>query len=171
MTEEARFELKRLSSAGIPAALQKAERYRLLNEPWQAESICRDILRVEPGHEQALITLVLAITDQFRGEGAKRIEEARALLNSLQDDYRRTYYSGIIWERRATAQLAQNTAAAGHIAYDALRRAMELYEQAERLRPAGNDEALLRWNTCARLISGNPLIQPLPEETPSVQLE
>ena len=41
-------ELKRISQAALPAALAKAERYRLLNEPEQAESICRDVLAVEP---------------------------------------------------------------------------------------------------------------------------
>jgi hypothetical protein len=171
MQDESLFTLKALSPEGIPAALQKAERYRLLNEPWQAESICRDILTIEPEHEQALVTLVLAITDQFQSAGTQRSTEAREVLARLKSEYRRTYYAGIIWERRATAQLAQQTAAAGHIAYDALRHAMTLYEQAEQIRPPGNDEALLRWNTCARLISSNPRIRPLPEEAPQVQLE
>ncbi len=165
------FELKELSPEGVAAALLKAERYRLLNEPWQAESICRDILRAEPEHEQALVTLVLAISDQFRTEGAQRMEEARQVLAQLKGDYKRAYYSGILWERRATAQLTQHTNAAGHIAYDGLRRAMEYYEQAERSRPAGNDEALLRWNTCARLIMSHPQVRPLPEESRADQLE
>ena len=169
--DDLRFALKQLSPEGIPAALQKAERYRLLNEPWQAESICRDILNIQPQHEQALVTLVLAITDQFRSEGAQRIEEARQLLSRLDSDYRRAYYSGIIWERRAVSHLAQHTSAAGHIAYESLRRAMEFYEQAERLRPPGNDEALLRWNTCARLIMSRPQIRPLPPEAPTTELE
>jgi len=41
------FDLKPLSKNAIPAALAKAERYRLLNEPMQAASICEDVLRVE----------------------------------------------------------------------------------------------------------------------------
>jgi len=41
------YELKRLTKEAVPRALEKAERYRLLNEPTEAESICQDILRVE----------------------------------------------------------------------------------------------------------------------------
>src|SRR5262245_46755006 len=171
MTDELVFPLKELSHEGIPAALQKAERYRLLNEPWQAESICRDILQADPQHEQALVTLVLAISDQFRTEGALRMEEARQLLAQFKDEYKRAYYAGILWERRAVRQLMQHSSAAGHIAYDGLRRAMEFYEQAERIRPAGNDEALLRWNTCARLIMSRSDVRPLLQETTADQLE
>jgi len=29
---------------------------------------------------------------------------------------------------------------------------MRWYERAEGMRPSGNDEAILRWNTCARLL-------------------
>ena len=171
MKDETEFPLKVLSREGITAALQKAERYRLLNEPWQAESICRDILRAAGEHEQALVTLVLAITDQFAADGAGRMEEARELIGHLKDEYKRAYYTGSLWERRATAQMRRHTSAAGHIAYDGLRRAMELYEQAERIRPAGNDEALLRWNTCARLIMSHPEVRPLTEGPAVDQLE
>lgn len=165
------FELKKISQEGIPTALQKAERYRLLNEPWQAESICRDILAAEPGHQQALITLVLAITDQFRSEGGKRLEEAQQLLERMDDPYRRTYYAGMVWERRAMAQLTGGAWGAGNIAYEGLRRAMELYEQAERMRPAGNDETLLRWNTCARVIMNNEQVRPPAKEEGALPLE
>ena len=33
---------------------------------------------------------------------------------------------------------------------------MELFEQAEALRPPGNDDALLRWNACARMLNRHP---------------
>ena len=59
------FELKTLSKSAVPAALAQAERYRLLNEPAEAESICLDVLRVEPDNQDALVTLVLSLTDQF----------------------------------------------------------------------------------------------------------
>jgi len=42
------FELKTLSPESVPRALAKAERYRLLNEPVEAESICLDVLAVDP---------------------------------------------------------------------------------------------------------------------------
>ena len=53
------FELKPLSKNAIPAALAKAERYRLLNEPMQAASICEDVLRVEPDNAAARVALIL----------------------------------------------------------------------------------------------------------------
>ena len=53
-------ELKSLHKDAIPAALEKAERYRLLNEPGEAESICLDILHVDPENQQAIVTLLLA---------------------------------------------------------------------------------------------------------------
>ena len=62
------FELKRLSADAIPAALEKALRYRLLNDPAEAESICHDVLRIDPENQQALVNLLLALTDRF-GKG------------------------------------------------------------------------------------------------------
>ncbi|MEX2284265.1 MAG: hypothetical protein WEE89_17385 [Gemmatimonadota bacterium] len=147
-----KFELKQLHKDALPAALKKAEHYRLLNEPMQAESICRDILQLEPGHRQALITLVLALTDQFSGDAAARAEEARQLLGQLTDGYERSYYTGLVCERRATAYLERGSHGSAHLAYDWFRRAMDWYEKAEAASPPGNDDALLRWNTCARLI-------------------
>src|SRR2546430_12644177 len=98
------FELKWLSQDGVAAALQKAERYRLLNEPWEAESICRDVLEVEPEQQQALVVLLLALTDQFVEGGADRLGAARALLPRLAGAYAQAYYAGIICERWARSE-------------------------------------------------------------------
>ena len=151
------FELKRISRAGIPAALQKAERYRLLNEPAAAESICLDVLAADPDNQAALIQLALARSDQFGAELAGAVELAREPLDRVDDEYKRAYYLGIVCERRARAHLHSTSPGGGAMAYDWLRRAMEQYEQAERLRPEGHDEPLLRWNTCARLIERHHL--------------
>jgi len=59
------FELKRITQDAIPQALTQAERYRLLNEPRVAESICLDILEAQADHQQAREMLILALTDQF----------------------------------------------------------------------------------------------------------
>ena len=59
------FELKPLHPDAVQAALARAERYRLLNEPSEAESICLDILAVEPDNQPARIMLLLSLTDQF----------------------------------------------------------------------------------------------------------
>jgi hypothetical protein len=165
------FDLKPLSREGLDAALKKAERYRLLNEPSQAESICLDILELEPRHQPALIVLLLALTDQFAGERHANVTAARALLPRLEGEYERAYYAGIICERRASSLLARSTSGAGPIAYDWFRQAMEWYEKAEAIRPPGNDDALLRWNTCARVIMKHPELRPATEDRSALALE
>ena len=151
-------ELKSLSKEALPAALEKAERYRLLNEPAEAESICLDILRADPENQSALIMLLLAVTDRFsKGYGVSDTQ-ANQLLAQIKGEYDRAYYAGILAERRAKAKLAQGTPGSRHYAYDGFREAMNWFEKAETLRPAGNDDALLRWNTCARIIEKNRLV-------------
>jgi hypothetical protein len=156
------FELKPISRDGIPEALSKAERYRLLNEPWQAESICRDVLAVEPEHQQALVMLLLSLTDQF-GKGISQ-PGAREVLDKIRGEYERAYYSGIISERWAESLLRQGAPGAGFTAYQSLREAMEHYERAEALRPPGHEDALLRWNTCARILMRNRELRPRGDE-------
>jgi hypothetical protein len=151
------FELKKLTSEGIYRALGKVERYRLLNEPAEAESICRDVLDVDPGNQEALVSLLLALTDQFDLDGQGGVGEAQSLLGSIDGDYARAYYAGIICERRAAALLRRGTPGSGAVVYDWYRQAMAHYEVAETLRPEGNDDPLVRWNTCARSIARHGL--------------
>ena len=158
------FTLKRISPSGVPAALQKAERYRLLNDSSAAESICRDIVEVDPENQQALIVLLLSITDQFPEELGDGHRRAREVLPLLRDEYKRAYYAGIICERRAKVQRRQSTPGSGSMAYESFREAMEWYEKAEALRPAGNDESILRWNTCARVLASDDHLRPRPVE-------
>jgi hypothetical protein len=158
-------ELKQLNKEAIPAALEKAERYRLLNEPGEAESICLDILHVDPENQQAIIMLLLALTDRFtKGYGVSDTQ-IKELLSRIRDEYERAYYSGIFAERRAKAKLAQHTPGCRFQAYDLFREAMDWFENAEAIRPRDNDDALLRWNTCARIIERNKLV-PRQEEEP-----
>lgn len=149
------FELKPISKPGVARAIEKAERYRFLNQPWAAESICLDVLEVEPENQAALINLLLALTDQFREGVSGGVARARDVLPRIRDEYKRAYYAGIICERRGIAQLASGTPGAGFAAYDWLREAMEWYERAEAISPVGNDEAILRWNTCVRALGRN----------------
>ncbi|NOT07777.1 MAG: hypothetical protein HOP28_06190 [Gemmatimonadales bacterium] len=160
------FEPRPISEEAIPAALAKAERYRLLNEPSAAESICLDILDIAPTHQAALVVLLLARTDQFADTVAAGTAKAKEVLPRLTDPYERTYYAGVILERRAQALLRSGRPGSSHMAYDAFREAMEFFEAAERNRPAGNDEARLRWNTCARILNGTPHLAPRGEERP-----
>ena len=154
------FDLKPISAGGIPGALQKAERYRLLNDPAAAESICLDILEVDPDNQPALEMLLLARTDQFAETMAAGVARAREVLGRLHDRFHRAYYAGLVHERRAKALLDSGRPGTSHMAYDAFREAMEHYEEAEELAPAGNDEARLRWNTCARILNSTPYLAP-----------
>ena len=164
------FELKRLSRDAVPAALEKAERYRLLNEPLEAESICRDILDVDPDNQEALVMLLLALTDQFDDRLGDAVEPAREALSRLRDEYSRLYYSGIFCERRAKAHLKRGGHRAGHSAYGWFREAMEHFEKATAVRPPANDDAILRWNTCVRMIARHKL-QPAVEAYSEPPLE
>ena len=146
------FQLKSLSMQGITAALDKAERYRLLNEPREAESICLDVLEIDSENQKALVILLLSITDQFGRRHSDQVGRARELLPRLHDEYERAYYAGIIFERQAKTILKRGTPGGEFQAYDWFRNAMDLFERAESIRPPGNDDALLRWNTCARII-------------------
>ena len=157
------FELKTLSLEAVPRALAKAERYRLLNEPGEAESICLDVLAIDATNQEAIVMLLLAITEQFETH-AHSVGEAWKAVERLQNEYERTYYTGIIHERRAKALLKQATPRGGPRAYHWLREAMASYEQAEALRPPNNDDALLRWNACARLIMSDHNLVPMSEE-------
>jgi len=153
------FDLRPLSAAAIPAALAKAERYRLLNEPSEAESICLDILAVDSTHQDALTTMLLAITDEFQGEGdAARSARAEAILPKLADEYARLYYGALIKERRARAYAKHGR---GPLAYDWAIEALHGFDHAMTLRPAGNDDAVLRWNSCVRAII-NERLEPAP---------
>jgi hypothetical protein len=159
------FELKSISEQSIPQALAKVERYRLLNEPGLAESICLDILAIMPDHQQALISLLLARTDQFHSH--VRARAAQEVLAQIKGDFERAYYEGIIWERLGNARISHGGAGAGAPAYHALREAMDHYEKAMTFAIPGNDDAILRWNTCARVIMQNPDIRPVPENEPA----
>ena len=147
------FELKRLSNDAIPAALEKANRYRLLNEPGAAESIYLDILAIDPDNQEALINIVLAMSDRFGKDYAIGDARITEYLTRIKGDYERTYYSGIMYERRGKAALAKG----GVGAFELFRQAMDCFETAQSMRPAGNDDAILRWNGCARVIMRNNL--------------
>src|SRR5688572_13997243 len=146
------FDLKPLSPDSIPRALEKAERYRLLNEPAEAESICQDVLRLEPDNQEALVMLLLALTDQFDDGISGVLADARDVLLRLRGDYHRAYYAGIVAERHGKALLRGTGPGASTVGHESIRDAMDHYAEAEAVRPSGNDDALLRWNACARLL-------------------
>jgi tetratricopeptide (TPR) repeat protein len=156
------YKLKSIQKDAVRSALDKAVWYRALNEPLEAESICRDVLEIEPENQEALATLLLALTVQFTRGLKNRYREAKELAGRLTSEYDQEYYSGIISERRAKCQYHQGTPGSGHLAYEGIKNAMAHYERAEKVRPVGNDDALLRWNACARLLMNSPDIRPEP---------
>jgi hypothetical protein len=145
-------EFKTISKNGIAEALTKVQHYRYLNQAEEAESICRDILAADPENQMALRQLGLAITDQFTGQNSDRFNEAHSCFDKLSNAYERSYYLGIVNERRAKAQMR-----AGHhlrTLRTSFEDALHYYDEAEKIRPQGNDEAILRWNRCLRLMQG-----------------
>ena len=164
------FQLKKISKENVAVALEKAERYRLLNEPRLAESICLDILDVDPTNNKAVVVMLLAITDDFNSIPPSEVNDAKQLLSRLQNEYEKLYYGGLICERKGKSLLGKSIPDVDHIAYEWLVDAMELYEKAEKIRPAGNDDSILRWNTCARMIRRFHL-KPRDEEFIEHQLE
>ncbi len=159
MAEE--FELKTITSGGTQAAAARAEHYRLLNQPELAQSICHDILKVDPDNQRALVALILAMTDEF-DTGGSSVNTAVEHADRLTDEYQKLYYNGIIAERQARSLMTRGPSAA--FAYEAFREAMDFFEKAEEQRPEGNDDALLRWNACVRTIQTSNL-RPRPPET------
>lgn len=163
--------LKRLSKDAVAGALAKVERYRLLNEPWEAESICRDVLEVDPGNHEAKVSLILALSDQFGAESAAHFDEATKLVDALSSEYDRTYYAGILHERKAKAIFERGGPGSGEVAYEWFVKAMDWYEKAEAIQPAGNQSAALRWNTCLRMMQKHASIRPDDAERQETMLE
>ena len=161
-------ELRKIHADSIPRAISKAERYRLLNEPREAESICKDVLVIDPGHQEASVILLLAVTDQFPQKRLK-LKDAKAILPTLEDEYTRHYYTGVVLERWAKRLLGEG----GHdyASYEYLTEAMASYDRAQSLAPAGNEDATLRWNTCARMIVRYNLEPSAVEGTVDLELE
>jgi hypothetical protein len=164
-----RFALKTISHDAIARAVERAEHYRLLNDPEQAESICLDVLAVDEKNTRARVTLILSLTDQFSGGGGSHAaRRATEHVEKLPGEYEREYYAGLVAERQGRAHLAQG-GIARTFAYEGLHDAMMHYERAERSRPPGVDDAILRWNACVRTIVREDL-HPRRDE-PEMQLE
>jgi tetratricopeptide (TPR) repeat protein len=157
-----KFTLKTISKNGVAEALSKVTLYRSLNEPEEAESICHDILAVEPENQLAQRLLGLAITDQFTGHVLDRYSEVENLFENLADPYERQYYLGLLHERRAKAQMRLGRPPEVLVAL--FKTAMQHFEEAEKIHPPENDDAVLRWNRCVRLLHKLPDVELVQEE-------
>ncbi len=164
------FELKALSKEAIPHSLERVERYRLLNQPAVAVSICHDILEVDPENQEALIGLILALTDQFGQAASVGVNQVLQIVPRLHEEYDHAYYTGIIHERQAKARLNRAYPGSGFDAYDLLHDAMDWFEKADEMHPAGNEDAILQWNSCARIITEKKL-KPRPRDEQEHPLE
>jgi hypothetical protein len=165
------FELKRLHPEAIPAALEKARHYRLLNEPTEAESICLDVLEIEPDNQKAIVLLLLAATDRMDDGHGDALPRARAAHARLASPYEKAYFGGILLERWAKSRLRHGGMGSGEVVYDLLCQAMESFEAATALAEPGNDEALLRFNTCVRILERRPDLKPAPAHAQPLMLE
>lgn len=163
--------LKPITHEGVAAALAKAHRYRLLNDSVAAESICLDVLSVEPQNEEALVMHVLAITDQFAAGRAEDRARAAVAVSQMTDTYKHAYYNGVMCERWAKAVLQRTVPRGAEMAYDWIDKAMGWYAKAEQACVPGNDEAILRWNTCVRMLLRNSYLRPREAEAWEPSLE
>ena len=154
------IELKTLKPEAISFALGKAKRYRLLSEPDDAESICLDILATEPENQEALIVLLLSLTDKFAHSGLNpSYNQAKEIVVRLNTSYCKSYYMGIIYERRAKFHLKQGGPGAGATSYDWFVKAMEMFSEAQAGCDPKNQDAILRWNSCARILNTHPEVK------------
>ena len=149
------FKLRTISKSAIPEAISKVVLYRNLNEPEESESICHDVLAVDPENQTALRLLGLSITDQFTGHASDRYAEVEGIFEKLTDPFERLYCAGLLHEHRAKAQLRTGRPPQALVPW--FEKAMACFEEAEKLAPAGNDDAILRWNRCARILQGLPV--------------
>lgn len=149
------YVLKPIPKESIPRALARAQRYRLLNEPREAQSICLDVLAVDPGNQDALVSLVLAITDLFR-DGEATTHDALAWVGQLATEFDRRYYAGVVEERWAKAALFGGESRRSALGF--LKIALQHFEAAQDLAPEHNHDAVLRWNACVRMIHRHQLL-------------
>lgn len=164
--------LKSITVEAVPTALAKAQQYRLLNEPSEAESICRDILAVMPDHQEALKTLLLALTDKFGKYGLNpSFDQAREIVARLDTSHGKAYFSGIILERRAKFHLIQGGPGAGTEAYTWLTKAMASFNEAMTECDLKNQDAVLRWNSCARILNSNPEVHAAEDDRAEMLLD
>jgi len=144
------FAFRLLSKDSIPDAMKKAERYRLLGEPDEAESVCLDVLQVDPENQEARVDLILAISDQFGRERRPRVDLAMKVVGELKDDYQRQYYEAVVLEREARAHIDLETPPV--LVFLRYCEAMDHFASAATIRPPGDDSAVIRWNACVRAI-------------------
>jgi len=144
------FAFRLLSKDSIPDAIKKAERYRLLGEPDEAESVCLDILQVDPDNQEARVDLILAISDQFGRERRPRVDLAMKIAAELTDEYQRRYYEAVVLEREARAHIDLETPPV--LVFLRYCEAMDHFASAATIRPPGDDSAVIRWNACVRAI-------------------
>lgn len=153
--EQGAFSLKPIRKEGIAASLEKVKQYRLLNEPLEAESICRDILAIDPNNQEAIVDLILILTDQFKTR--QLIDEANSMIPKLLGKYEQQYYKALILERQGKTALVRGYPGCKFDAFEWLEEAIREFEIADKLSEPENNDAILRRNTCVRIITNRNL--------------
>jgi len=165
------FVIKKIELRDIPAALERSERYRLMDEPWAAESVCLDVLAVDPHNQPALVNLLLSLTAQFKEQLFPAYNRALEVQSMLVNTYQKAFYLGIIYERRAKAHLRRRGFSTGRVAYEWFQKAMTAYEKAIAIRAEGNPDSILRWNSCARILMEDKEVEQPSTKTSESMLE
>lgn len=164
------LKLHDIHADAIKKALKKAKQYRSLLEPEMAESICLDILHIDEKNQDALVIYILALTDQFHhAERQTQVKVIQKAIKKLASQYQRHYYTGLLNERRARFLISQPMSHS--FSYDYFIEALQNYQQASEIKPENNDEAILRWNSCIRIIEQEKLKPRLDSEDVLVDME
>ena len=117
-------------SDGIPAALAEGGALPDHQRPVvRREHLPRRAARWTRANQEALVTLLLAITDQFAEAPAEGARRAQELLPRLDDEYKRMYYAGIICERGAKAHLRRGRDRVGRAGVPLVPRGDELVRE------------------------------------------
>ena len=162
------WELKQLRARNLTAAVALAKHYRDLNQPEDAESICRDILEVSPGDDDAWRTLGLALTDQFPASWMTLFDDACAAFAKLSSKYERMYYTALAWERYAKAQLVAGRA---NNAIHAFEQAVRLFDKADEIGMADDPGPILHYNRCVRALTTHPELVRVSEVPESLEYD
>ena len=128
----------------------------MLNEPGEAESICLDILETDPENQPALITLLLALTDRFsKGYGVSDTQANHCSRGSRANTSAPTTRG--FWPSAGPRRNSRRDTPGPVITPTMIVRSDAAVREGRNVRPPGNDDALLRWNTCARMMAKNKL--------------
>ena len=157
------MDFKNLESADLDAALAAAQASWAELRAEETESICLDILELDPNHRSTLDLLLRCRIELLKKGLPQSVARAQELIPQLDSDFDQAFYSGMIREAQARYLLEKRGRATSGVAYSWFRHAMDDFAAASNL-DAGRVEPKLHWNACLRTLENNPQCVPPPED-------